>query len=124
MTARGIWCTHAQELNVRCRAHHWKEANAMDAEIIARMNKFFPRQSWLKALFRVALIATTILAAPCAAGQPASSAPPAVGVGTVERRPMTDSDRFNGRVQAINSVNTIAGPALSHLDDTDDEIIK
>jgi membrane fusion protein, multidrug efflux system len=71
------------------------------------MNKVFPRQSWLEALFRVALMAATILAAPCAAGQVASSAPPAVGVLTVERRPMTDSDQFNGRVQAINSVNIV-----------------
>src|SRR5260370_39513865 len=80
----------------------------MDPEIIAQMNRVFPGQSGLKALFRVALMATSILAAPCAAGQPASSAPPAVGVVTVERRPMTDSDRFNGRVQAINSVNIVA----------------
>jgi len=37
-----------------------------------------------------------------------SSAPPAVGVITVERRPMTDSYEFNGRVQAVNSVNIVA----------------
>jgi membrane fusion protein (multidrug efflux system) len=44
-----------------------------------------------------------------AMGQSApSSAPPAVGVITVERRPMTDSYEFNGRVQAINVVNIVA----------------
>ena len=31
-----------------------------------------------------------------------------VGVITVERRPMTDSYEFNGRVQPINSVNVVA----------------
>ena len=36
-----------------------------------------------------------------------SSAAPAVGVVTVERRPMTDSYEFNGRIQAINSVNIV-----------------
>jgi membrane fusion protein (multidrug efflux system) len=40
--------------------------------------------------------------------QPASSAPPAVGVIKVERGPMTDSYEFNGRIQAINSVNIVA----------------
>src|SRR5260370_42512761 len=80
----------------------------MDPEIIAQMNRVFPGQSGLKALFRVALMATSILAAPCTAGQPASSAPPAVGVVTVERRPMTDSDRVNRRVQAINSINIVS----------------
>jgi membrane fusion protein (multidrug efflux system) len=44
-----------------------------------------------------------------AMGQSApSSAPPAVGVITVERRPMTDSYEFNGRIQAINIVNIVA----------------
>ena len=49
-----------------------------------------------------------VLAAPSAMAQPASSAPPAVGVVTLERQPMTDSYEFNGRVQAINSVNIVA----------------
>jgi membrane fusion protein, multidrug efflux system len=80
----------------------------MDAEIIARMNKLFPRQSRLKALFRVALLAATALSASYAAAQPAPSAPPAVGVVSVERRPMTDSYKFNGRIEAINSVNIVA----------------
>jgi membrane fusion protein (multidrug efflux system) len=84
------------------------EASAMDAEIIARMKGGFRRQSRLKALFRVVLLAATALAAPCAAAQPAPSAPPAVGVVMVERRPMTDSYKFNGRIQAIESVNIVA----------------
>ena len=36
------------------------------------------------------------------------SGPPAVGVVTVEHKPMTDSYEFNGRIQAINSVNIVA----------------
>jgi membrane fusion protein, multidrug efflux system len=53
-------------------------------------------------------LAFIVLAAPCAMAQPAASAPPAVGVVTVERQPMTDSYEFNGRIQAINSVNIVA----------------
>ena len=41
-------------------------------------------------------------------GTAAASAPPAVGVVTVERQPMTDSYEFNGRIQPINSVNIVA----------------
>ena len=40
--------------------------------------------------------------------QPAPSAAPAVGVVTVRRQPMTDSYQFNGRIEAINSVNIVA----------------
>jgi membrane fusion protein (multidrug efflux system) len=40
--------------------------------------------------------------------QPAPSAAPAVGVVTVQRQPMTDSYQFNGRIEAINSVNIVA----------------
>jgi membrane fusion protein, multidrug efflux system len=36
------------------------------------------------------------------------SGPPAVGVIKVERRPMTDTYEFNGRIQAINSVSVVA----------------
>jgi membrane fusion protein (multidrug efflux system) len=85
-----------------------EEANTMDAEIIARTNEVFPPQSRLNALFRVALLAAIVLTAPRAAAQPAATAPPAVGVVTVEKRPMTDSYQFNGRIQAINTVNIIA----------------
>jgi membrane fusion protein (multidrug efflux system) len=49
-----------------------------------------------------------ISAVPCAMAQPSPSGPPVVGVIKVERRPMTDSYEFNGRIQAINSVDIIA----------------
>jgi membrane fusion protein, multidrug efflux system len=58
-------------------------------------------------LLRGVPVAVIILVAPCAMAQPAS-APPAVGVVTVERRPMAESYDFNGRIQAINSVNIVA----------------
>jgi len=44
-----------------------EEANAMDAEIIARTNEVIPPQSRLKVLFRVALLAAIVLTAPRAA---------------------------------------------------------
>jgi membrane fusion protein (multidrug efflux system) len=84
------------------------EASAMDTEIIDRVNELSPRQSRLRALFRVALLTATVLAAPYAAAQPAPSAAPAVGVVTVERRPMTESYKFSGRIQAAKSVNIVA----------------
>jgi len=59
-------------------------------------------------LFVSVSLAVLLLASPHATAQPVPSAPPAVGVVTVERRPMTDSYEFNGRVQAINSVNIVA----------------
>ena len=40
--------------------------------------------------------------------QTAPSGPPPVGVIKVERRSMTDTYEFNGRIQAINSVNIVA----------------
>ena len=55
-----------------------------------------------------AVFLAVVLAAPCAMAQLAGSAPPAVGVVTVERQPMTDSYEFNGRIQPINSVNIVA----------------
>ncbi|WP_426418939.1 efflux RND transporter periplasmic adaptor subunit [Bradyrhizobium genosp. A] len=45
---------------------------------------------------------------PCAMAQSGPPAPPVVGVIAVERRAMTESDDFNGRIQAINSVNIVA----------------
>jgi membrane fusion protein (multidrug efflux system) len=54
------------------------------------------------------VLAFTVSAVPCAMAQPAPSGPPAVGVIKVERRPMTDSYEFNGRIQAVNSVNIVA----------------
>ena len=49
-----------------------------------------------------------IWAASSAMAQPSPSGPPAVGVIKVERRPMTDTYEFNGRIQAINSVSLVA----------------
>jgi membrane fusion protein, multidrug efflux system len=49
-----------------------------------------------------------IVLATSATAQPLPSGPPPVGVAMVERQPMTDSYEFNGRVQAINSVNVVA----------------
>jgi membrane fusion protein, multidrug efflux system len=63
---------------------------------------------YVSLLLRVVLLPVIILVAPCAMAQPAPSDPPAVGVITVERRPMTESFEFNGRIQAINSVNIVA----------------
>jgi membrane fusion protein, multidrug efflux system len=54
------------------------------------------------------LLAAGILITAFAKAQPPASAPPAVGVVTVERQPMTDSYEFNGRIQPINSVNIVA----------------
>ena len=52
--------------------------------------------------------AFAVLATPCAMAQPAPSSPPAVGVVTVKRQPMIDTYEFNGRIEAINSVNIVA----------------
>jgi membrane fusion protein, multidrug efflux system len=59
-------------------------------------------------LLGAAFLAVIILAVPCAMAQPVPSGPPSVGVIKVERRPMTDSYEFNGRIRAINSVNIVA----------------
>ena len=57
---------------------------------------------------RFALSLAGILLATSALGQPVPSGPPPVGVVTMQRQPMTDSYEFNGRIQAINSVNIVA----------------
>jgi membrane fusion protein, multidrug efflux system len=49
-----------------------------------------------------------IILATSAMAQPLPSGPPPVGVITLERRPMTDSYEFNGRIMPINSVNIVA----------------
>jgi membrane fusion protein (multidrug efflux system) len=59
-------------------------------------------------LLGAAFLAVINLVAPGAKAQPAPSAPPAVGVIKVEHGPMTDRYEFNGRIQAINSVNIVA----------------
>ena len=59
-------------------------------------------------MIRFALSLAGIVLATSAMAQPAPSGPPSVGVIKVERRPMADSYEFNGRIQAINSVNIVA----------------
>ena len=59
-------------------------------------------------LLRVAVGLAGIILASSAMAESAPSSAPAVGVITVERRPMTDSYEFNGRIQAINSVSIVA----------------
>ena len=59
-------------------------------------------------LLRGSLSALVISIAPCAMAQLGPSGPPVVGVATVENKPMTDTYEFNGRIQAINSVNIVA----------------
>jgi len=49
-----------------------------------------------------------IILATSATAQPMPSGPPPVGVIKVECRPMADTHEFNGRIQAINSVNIVA----------------
>src|SRR5713226_2047623 len=63
---------------------------------------------YVSLLLRVVLLPVIIMVEPCAMAQPAPSGQPPVGVITVERRPMTESFEFNGRIQAINSVNIVA----------------
>jgi membrane fusion protein, multidrug efflux system len=53
-------------------------------------------------------LAGIIFASSAMAESAPSVAPAAVGVITVERRPMTDSYEFNGRIQAINSASLVA----------------
>jgi membrane fusion protein (multidrug efflux system) len=54
------------------------------------------------------VLAVVLLASQHATAQPMPSGPPPVGVITLERQPMTDSYQFNGRIQALNSVNIVA----------------
>lgn len=57
---------------------------------------------------QMALCAAFALTTPCAMAQTAPAAPPAVGVVKVERRPMIESDTFNGRIEPVLSVNIVA----------------
>jgi membrane fusion protein (multidrug efflux system) len=59
-------------------------------------------------LLRGAVGLAGIILASSAMAESAPSFASAVGVITVERRPMTDSYEFNGRIQAINSVSLVA----------------
>src|SRR6476660_10192939 len=40
--------------------------------------------------------------------QPAASGPPAVGVVEAIKRPITETDEFLGRIEAVNRVNVVA----------------
>jgi len=57
---------------------------------------------------RFALSLAGIIVATSAMAQALPSGPPPVGVVTVQRQPMTETYEFNGRIQAINSVNIVA----------------
>lgn len=55
----------------------------------------------------LALLSALTVAAPALAQEPPSG-PPAVGVVRAERRPVTETNEFIGRVQAINRVDVVA----------------
>ncbi|GAC1338310.1 MAG: efflux RND transporter periplasmic adaptor subunit [Acetobacteraceae bacterium] len=59
---------------------------------------------------RLALPAIAILAAVLgsAHAQPGPGGPPAVGVATVQRRPVIETSEFVGRIEAVNRVNLLA----------------
>jgi len=57
---------------------------------------------------RFALSLAGIILATSAVAQAPPSGPPPVGVVAVQRQPMTETYEFNGRIQAINSVNIVA----------------
>jgi len=57
---------------------------------------------------RFALSLAGIIVATSAMAQALPSGPPPVGVAAVQRQPMTETYEFNGRIQAIDSVNIVA----------------
>jgi membrane fusion protein (multidrug efflux system) len=57
---------------------------------------------------RLVLCAAIALTSPYAMAQTVPVAQPAVGVVKVERRPMIESDTFNGRIEPVLSVNIVA----------------
>jgi membrane fusion protein (multidrug efflux system) len=57
---------------------------------------------------RAAAFLLAVALAPAAAAQQAPQAPPAVGVVTAERRPVTDQTELNGRIQAVDRVDVVA----------------
>src|SRR4051794_16607511 len=60
---------------------------------------------------RNSLLAALLLAAILGAAQaqqPGPGAPPAVGVATVKREPITEMSEFIGRIQAVNRVDVVA----------------
>jgi len=103
---------HPGIVAIKTYAGDWIEVNPTPKQGSAG-RRLVPSFETVRAIARSLLRGTTCLVgfifASSAMGQsPASSAPPAVGVITVERRQMTDSYEFNGRVQAVNSVNIVA----------------
>jgi membrane fusion protein (multidrug efflux system) len=57
---------------------------------------------------RAAALLLAVALAPATLAQQAPQAPPAVGVVTAERRPVTDQTELNGRIQAIDRVDVVA----------------
>jgi membrane fusion protein (multidrug efflux system) len=57
---------------------------------------------------RAAAFLLAVALAPAAVAQQAPQAPPAVGVVTAERRPVTDQTELNGRIQAVDRVDVVA----------------
>src|SRR6202166_1708141 len=56
----------------------------------------------------LAAILVTVFAAGVGGTQPATGAPPAVGIVEATRRPITESSEFLGRIEAVNRVNVVA----------------
>jgi membrane fusion protein (multidrug efflux system) len=56
----------------------------------------------------ILLIAVAIGSSAAANAQAPSSAPPAVGVVEAAKRPITETDEFLGRIEAVNRVNVVA----------------
>jgi membrane fusion protein (multidrug efflux system) len=67
-----------------------------------------PRRLRCAILLLQSIPLAVMLAVPCAMAQVTPSGPPAVGVVTVARRPMTQTTEINGRIQAPQSVNLVA----------------
>jgi membrane fusion protein (multidrug efflux system) len=53
-------------------------------------------------------LALALLAANAPQAQPAPGAPPAVGIVEARKQPITQTNEFNGRIEAINRVNIVA----------------
>ena len=85
-----------------------KQAAEREGGIRSRVSLLQKMNATAGSLLVGATLLAVISVCPHAIAQPAPSGPPVVGVIKVERRPMTDSYQFNGRIQAINSVNIVA----------------
>jgi len=90
-------------------------ADSIDAGLSAKQAGAIRRSASLLRTVSATAIALLVRAvslafvtlATSATAQTLPSGPPPVGVVTVQRQPMTDSYEFNGRIQAINSVNIV-----------------